>query len=151
MATVANGNGSRRQAIVKILRDQAVGRQAELVRLLRKQGYEATQSSVSRDLRELGVGKMGDRYILPSAEHAPQHDEFAALNGFVREVRAAGATITVVRTATGSAQSVALAVDRAAWPEVVGTISGDDTIFVATSGARAQHKVIERLRTIFHV
>jgi transcriptional regulator of arginine metabolism len=151
MATEANGNGSRRQAIVKILRDQAVGRQAELVRLLRKQGYEATQSSVSRDLKELGVGKMGDRYVLPTAEHAPKHDDFAALSGFVHEIRPAGSTITVVRTAIGSAQSVALAVDRAEWPEVVGTISGDDTIFVATSGAREQHKVIERLRTIFHV
>jgi transcriptional regulator of arginine metabolism len=151
MATEANGNSGRRQAIVRILRDHVVGRQAELVRLLHKEGYEATQSSVSRDLKELGVGKMGDRYILPPAEHAPTHDDFAALSGFVREIRPAGSTITVVRTAIGSAQSVALAVDRAEWPEVVGTISGDDTIFVATSGARGQHKVIERLRTIFHV
>ena len=151
MANGLNGNGSRRQAIVKILRDQAVGRQADLVRLLKRQGHEATQSSVSRDLKELGVGKMGHRYILPPAEHTPTHDEFAALSGFVREIRAAGSTITVVRTATGSAQSVALAVDRAEWPEVVGTISGDDTIFVATNGPREQHKVIERLRTIFHV
>jgi len=146
-----NGNGSRRQAIVKILRDQAVGKQAELVRLLKKQGYDATQSSVSRDLQELGVGKIGHRYVLPAAEPSPTRNDFAALSGFVREIKPAGATITVVRTAIGSAQSVALAVDRAAWPEVVGTISGDDTIFVATSGAREQHKVIERLRSIFHV
>jgi transcriptional regulator of arginine metabolism len=151
MAAEANGNGGRRQAIVRILREQPVARQAELVRLLKKQGHDATQSSVSRDLKELGVGKMGDRYILPPADHAPTHDEFAPLTGFVREVRAAGTTITVVRTTTGSAQSVALAVDRAAWPEVVGTISGDDTIFVATSGAREQHKLIERLRSIFYV
>jgi transcriptional regulator of arginine metabolism len=150
MASETNGGG-RRQAIVRILREHAVGRQAELVRLLRREGHDATQSSVSRDLRELGVGKMGDRYILPPAEHAPSHDEFAALSGFVREVRPAGSTITVVRTTTGGAQSVALAVDRAEWPEVVGTISGDDTIFVATSGARAQARLIERLRSIFHV
>jgi transcriptional regulator of arginine metabolism len=146
-----NGNASRRQAIVKILRDQAVAKQEELVRLLKKQGYEATQSSVSRDLQELGVGKIGHRYVLPAVEHSPTRDDFAALSGFVREIKPAGSTITVVRTSIGSAQSVALAVDRAAWPEVVGTISGDDTIFVATSGARGQHKVIERLRTIFHV
>ena len=144
-------NGARRVAIVRILKEQTVARQAELVRLLKKQGHDATQSSVSRDLKELGVGKMGDRYILPPSEHAPTHDDFAALAGFVREVRPAGATITVVRTSTGSAQSVALAVDRAAWPEVVGTISGDDTIFIATNGTRDQHRVIDRLRSIFHV
>ncbi|HZF17190.1 MAG TPA: hypothetical protein VE046_14725 [Steroidobacteraceae bacterium] len=146
-----NGNASRRQAIVKILRDQPVGKQAELVRLLKRQGYEATQSSVSRDLQELGVGKIGHRYVLPAAEHSPTRNDFAALSGFVREIKAAGSTITVVRTSIGSAQSVALALDRAEWPEVVGTISGDDTIFVATNGAREQHKVIERLRTLFQV
>ena len=108
-----NGNGSRRQAIVKILRDQAVAKQEELVRLLKKQGYEATQSSVSRDLQELGVGKIGHRYVLPAAEHSPTPNDFAALSGFVREIKPAGSTITVVRTSIGSAQSVALAVDRA--------------------------------------
>ncbi len=144
-------NGARRVAIVRILKEQAVARQVQLVRLLKKLGHDATQSSVSRDLKELGVGKMGDRYILPPGEHATTHDDFATLAGFVREVRPAGAAITVVRTSTGGAQSVALAVDRAAWPEVVGTISGDDTIFVATHGVRDQQRVIERLRSVFHV
>ena len=140
----------RRSAIVKILREQAVGRQADLVRLLRRHGHEATQSSVSRDLRELGVHKAGDRYILAEAVESV-NDDFGALSGFVREVRAAGPSLTVVRTTIGAAQSVAVAVDRAQWPEVVGTISGDDTIFVATAGSREQQKLLQRLHTIFRI
>jgi transcriptional regulator of arginine metabolism len=63
----------------------------------------------------------------------------------------AGASLTVVRTSIGAAQSVAVAIDRAEWPEVVGTISGDDTIFIATEDARAQRKLRERLREIFRI
>jgi transcriptional regulator of arginine metabolism len=140
----------RRAAIVRILRDQAVGRQADLVRLLRRSGHEATQSSVSRDLRELGVLKAGDRYVLRTGLESGE-GEFGALAGFVREIRPAGSSITVVKTATGAAQSVALAVDRAQWPEVVGTISGDDTIFIATDGAPQQQKVLQRLHSAFRV
>ncbi len=140
----------RRNAILKIVREQAVGRQADLVRLLRRLGHEATQSSVSRDLRELGVLKAGDRYVL-MVEREPVNGDFDALAGFVREVRPAGVSLTVVRTTVGAAQSVAVAVDRAQWPEVVGTISGDDTIFVATTGAREQQKLLQRLHSIFHV
>lgn len=141
----------RRTAIMKILREQAVGRQADLVRLLRKQGHDATQSSVSRDLRELGVLKAGDRYILITEVLEPVNDDFGALAGFVREVRPAGASVTVVKTTVGAAQSVAVAMDRAQWPEVVGTISGDDTIFVATAGAREQQKLLQRLHSIFRI
>lgn len=138
----------RRAAIVRILREQAVGRQADLVRLLRRSGHEATQSSVSRDLRELGVLKAGDRYVLRD-ELAPGEGEFGSLAGFVREIRAAGPSITVVKTATGAAQTVALAIDRAQWPEVVGTISGDDTLFIATPGAAQQQRVLQRLHSAF--
>jgi transcriptional regulator of arginine metabolism len=55
----------------------------------------------------------------------------------------------VLRTTTGAAQSVALAIDKAHWPEIVGTIAGDDTIFIATDGARAQRKLRDRLRSNF--
>jgi len=141
----------RRAAIVKILSEQVVGRQADLVRLLRKHGHEATQSSVSRDLRELGVLKAGDRYVLRPTMLGPADGEFAALAGFVREIRPAGPSLTVVRTTVGTAQSIAVAVDRAEWPEVVGTISGDDTIFIATPGAAQQQKVLQRLHTLFRL
>src|ERR1700759_467590 len=139
---------ARRTTLAKIIREQKVGRQTELVDLLRKLGHIATQSSVSRDLRELGVAKLGDRYVLPEAGLAPKND-FATLRQFVNARLTAGTNLTVLKTTVGSAQSVAVAIDTAQWPEVVGTISGDDTIFIATSGAAAQRKLSDRLIALF--
>jgi transcriptional regulator of arginine metabolism len=148
-ADIDNSNApARRTALAKIIREQAVGRQAELVAMLRKHGHTATQSSVSRDLRELGVAKQGDRYVLPEPGAGIKRD-FASLKQFVSTVQTAGTNLTVLKTAVGAAQSVAVAIDTARWPEVIGTISGDDTIFIATSGAREQHKLGERLHALF--
>jgi transcriptional regulator of arginine metabolism len=141
---------ARREALRRIINDTAVGRQADLVRLLARAGHRATQSSISRDLRELGVAKQGDRYVIPD-ESAPARDRFSAVAGFVREVRPAGSSLTVVRTTAGAAQSVAIVLDRAQWPEVVGTISGDDTIFVATENSTAQRRLLARLHDVFRV
>jgi transcriptional regulator of arginine metabolism len=138
---------ARRSVLAKIIREQAVGRQSELVTMLRKHGHSATQSSVSRDLRELGVAKQGDRYMLP--ERSAVKNDLSSLKQFVSSQMTAGTNLTVLKTTVGSAQSVAVAIDTARWPEVVGTISGDDTIFIATAGARAQRKLGERLRSLF--
>ncbi|MEY4933326.1 MAG: hypothetical protein RLZZ403_1646, partial [Pseudomonadota bacterium] len=142
---------SRRAAILRILRESPVHKQEELVKVLKKQGFDATQSSVSRDLRELGVAKAGDRYIIPAQEDMAPANPFAAVARFVLEMRTAGPSLTVLRTMTGSAQSVTVAIDKAAWPEVVGTISGDDTIFIATEDVRDQRKLADRLRAVFNV
>ena len=139
---------ARRTVLAKIIREQAVGRQTELVAMLRKQGHAATQSSVSRDLRELGVAKMGDRYVLPEAAVASKND-FSTLKQFVNARLTAGTNLTVLKTTVGSAQSVAVAIDTARWPEVIGTLSGDDTIFIATAGAREQRKLGSRLLALF--
>lgn len=149
MATDPHAQLHRRDAIVRILRQTAVGRQAELVRLLRGAGFEATQSSVSRDLRELGVVKGADRYLLPAVEDALTPSHFEDVKAFLKGYRTAGASLTVIRTTIGTAQSVAIAIDKAHWPEIVGTIAGDDTIFIATAGARAQHRLHARLRSTF--
>jgi transcriptional regulator of arginine metabolism len=146
--TDQNSAPARRSMLAKIIREQTVGRQTELVALLRKSGHAATQSSVSRDLRELGVAKMGDRYVLPGAGLPPKND-FSTLKQFVNARLTAGGNLTVLKTTTGSAQSVAVAIDTAQWPEVVGTISGDDTIFIATAGPRAQRELGRRLLAIF--
>lgn len=139
----------RRDAILRILRQTEVGKQAELVELLRGEGFEATQSSVSRDLRELGVVKGADRYLLPAVEDALTPSHFEDLQAFVKGYRAAGPNLTVLRTTAGAAQSVAIALDKARWPEVVGTIAGDDTIFIATGGARTQRRLHAHLHSIF--
>jgi transcriptional regulator of arginine metabolism len=141
----------RRGAIVRILRDGLVRRQADLVRLLRKAGHDVTQSSISRDLRDLGVLKASGRYVLPPDGPPEAGNDFATVAQFVRGVRTAGDCLTIVRTAIGAAQSVAVAIDRAQWPEVAGTISGDDTIFVATAGAPEQEELLRRLQATFNV
>jgi transcriptional regulator of arginine metabolism len=149
MATDLNNQTLRRAALVRILRQSPVGRQAELVRLLRREGFEATQSSVSRDLRDLGVAKAADRYLLPDVEDALSPSHFESVRTFVKSCRGAGPTLTVIRTTSGAAQSVALAIDKARWTEVVGTLAGDDTIFIACDSARGQRRLLERLRTTF--
>jgi len=142
---------ARRTMLAKIIREQTVGRQSELVAMLRKHGLVATQSSVSRDLRELGVAKLGDRYVLSDdlPDAGGVKNDFSALKQFVSAQMTAGTNLTVLKTTVGSAQSVAVAIDTARWPEVVGTISGDDTIFIATAGPREQRKLGDRLRAIF--
>jgi transcriptional regulator of arginine metabolism len=139
----------RRNAILRILRGDVVRRQSDLAQLLKREGFDVTQSSVSRDLRELGVLKASGRYLVPPDEVSRANGNFGALSQFVRTVRAAGNSITVIRTTIGAAASVAVALDKAEWPEVVGTISGDDTIFLATADSRAQHRLIDRLNALF--
>ena len=140
----------RRNAILRLLRGSSVRKQDELVDLLRREGYEVTQSSVSRDLRDLGVLKASGRYLPPDATQRTL-DDFGTLRQFVRGVATAGDALTVLRTTAGAAQSVAIAIDKAEWPEVVGTLSGDDTIFIATGTASAQAAVVGRLREVFRL
>jgi len=141
----------RRNAIVRLLRNGLVRKQGDLVHLLQRDGYAVTQSSISRDLRDLGVLKAGGRYAMPPDEVARANGNFGALAQFVRQILPAGNCLTVVRTTIGAAASVAVAIDKAEWPEVVGTISGDDTIFIATHGEPAQTQLISRLRSNFRV
>jgi transcriptional regulator of arginine metabolism len=141
----------RQSAIVRILRGGQVRRQEDLVRLLKEEGHDVTQSSVSRDLRVLGVSKAGGRYVLPPDDTTRANGDFGMLAQFVRELRRAGPSITVLRTTIGAAQSVAVAIDKAEWPEVAGTISGDDTIFIATANGREQDELVNRLQSIFRV
>jgi transcriptional regulator of arginine metabolism len=140
----------RRNAILRLLRGASVRKQGELVDLLRREGHAVTQTSISRDLRDLGVLKAGGRYLPPDATQRAL-DDFGTLRQFVRGVATAGGSLTVLRTTVGAAQSVAIAIDKAEWPEVVGTISGDDTIFIATDTAAAQTAVVARLRDLFRL
>src|SRR5512139_2170710 len=96
-----SATGDRRDALRRIIRTGTVGRQADLVRLLEREGFDVTQSSVSRDLRDLGVAKVGDRYVLPEdAASAPVAD-FEAVAQFVQGFRPAGPNLIVIRTTIG--------------------------------------------------
>ncbi len=134
----------RRETIRQLLSRGPQDTQQSLVDALTAAGHIATQSSVSRDLRELGVIKTGRGYELPQVEQT-KVGHMAAVTGLMRGMHPAGPNLLVVRTAIGAAQRVALAFDRSDWVEIVGNIGGDDTVFVATDSAAAQKKLIAKI------
>jgi len=127
-----------------MLQKGPVETQGSLVAALTSAGYPATQSSVSRDLREVGAIKTSRGYELPAGSH-DDDDQLAAVAELLRSIQPAGPNLLVVRTAIGAAQRVALAFDRCNWPEVIGNIGGDDTVFVATDSGSAQKNLITRI------
>ena len=149
MPIATESRQKRQRAIQDILRHRPVGNQAQLVALLQEQGIPATQSSVSRDLKQLGISKLDQGYaeIVPSSNDAAR--ELGLVAEFVRDIQPAGPHLTVIRTGVGAAQRVAVYLDRSNWPEIVGTLSGDDTIFVATRNGTEQRQFIARLRNCF--
>ncbi len=137
-------------AIEKIVDKEAVRNQTELLQRLKKLGFRVTQPSVSRDLQEMGVAKVGGRYVLAKTLSAGDRPatRLAEVALFIAKVTAAGPHLLVVRTTTGMASSVALAVDGAGWPEVAGTVAGDDTLFIATTGRAHQLRVHARIAAL---
>ena len=134
----------RRDTLRELLRRAPVGTQQSLVDALQKRGHVATQSSVSRDLKELGAVKTVRGYELPPSDQV-RDGEFDRVAEFLREVTPAGPNLLVIKTAIGAAQRVALALDRSNWPEMIGNIGGDDTVFVATATATTQKILIARI------
>lgn len=134
----------RRDTIRRLLLRAPADTQQALVDALTSRGLHATQSSVSRDLKDIGAIKTARGYELPGSEDGDK-DELSGVSGFIRSVTPAGSNLTVVRTAVGAAQRVALALDRSNWPEMVGNIGGDDTVFVATDSAAGQKTLIARI------
>jgi transcriptional regulator of arginine metabolism len=143
----------RLQILREILQTEDVRNQDELVQALARQNILVTQSSICRDLRELQVAKRAGRYCLPEPQLTDAADStpFADLAPLFRSALPAGPHLLVVRCVPGGASRVGLAIDTAGWPEVVGTVAGDDTLFVATTGLRATTHVAERLQALFRI
>ncbi len=137
----------RRDTIRELLLGGPAATQKALVDALTERGFDATQSSVSRDLKDLGVVKTPQGYELPPTD-VTGDDEIAKVGDLLRDLKPAGPNLLVIKTAIGAAQRVALALDRSGWPEIVGNVGGDDTILVATANAAAQHKVIARINLL---
>jgi len=144
MPNSVEDQSERRAAIQQLLRARPAATQQSLVDALLGQGLVATQSSVSRDLRELGAIKTGNGYELPDTDQAGDR-QMADVAGLLRDISPAGPNLLVIRTAIGAAQRVALALDRSDWPEMVGNIGGDDTVFVATESSSSQKHLISRI------
>jgi transcriptional regulator of arginine metabolism len=130
-------NKSYRQSqILKLVRTRSLRTQQELARSLRAVGIRATQVTLSRDIRDLGLVKTAEGYARPAESAAPAGPELATvLREFLLDVRVAQ-NLLVLITPPAHANSVAEALDRAAWPEVTGTVAGDNTILVIAPTAK---------------
>lgn len=133
----------RQQAIVEIIRKERVFTQEQLADLLAERGIDATQVTLSRDMRELGLAKTTEGYRqLQTAPSGPSVEETAA--EFLTGIRVAR-NLVVLKTRTGSASPLAVALDQANWPEIVGTIAGDDTILVIAPDDESAQSIRRRL------
>ena len=144
---------------MKIVREQSVHSQEELLRLLRRHGVTVTQPTLSRDLREIGLVKTANGYVAPGdlasvtpiAAFTPRetlNERFEqAVREYVTAADAAG-NLVVIRTPIAAAQPVASAIDGANLDDVLGTIGGDDTIFVALRTPGAAHALVRRIQHI---
>tara|TARA_B100000963_G_scaffold352070_1_gene364694 strand:- start:2797 stop:3267 length:471 start_codon:yes stop_codon:yes gene_type:complete len=134
----------RREALKQLLSKSNSQTQNMLVIALNELGYKSTQSSISRDLKELGALKSSKGYKLPE-ENKTNGNQFAQVKDLLVGMFPAGPNLLVVSTAVGAAQRVALAFDRCNWSEIVGSIGGDDTVFVATQSMSAQRSIISKI------
>ena len=137
----------RRNQILELITRDRVTTQEELRRKLADRGIRVTQATVSRDLDKLGLAKTRKGYIVAGAGTPPpdaQPDVSLLLKEFLRDAHQAG-NLVVLKTRPGNAHTVAEALDRQSWPEIVGTVAGDDTIFIATHQPRDAQKAHRRI------
>lgn len=143
----------RHAAILRIVRRDRVESQERLRGLLKAEGYAVTQATLSRDLRLLGLAKVaatdgGSRYAAPPEGVAGIRPHLEQLLPTLLVSLDAVGPFLVVKTATGAAQPLAVAVDGAGWPELIGTIAGDDTLLLITKSQRARRAIHVRLKEL---
>jgi transcriptional regulator of arginine metabolism len=126
----------RHDVLIELLKEKKYSKQSDVVSALKRLGYVVTQASVSRDFTELGIDKVGGRYM-PRSELGGQGE----FGGLVSGIEYASPFLSVVKTSAGAASIVAAKLDKRSIAGVLGTIAGDDTIFVATKNKTAQNQL----------
>ncbi len=146
----------RQTTILELVRAHEVASQEELRRLLRQRGWDVTQATLSRDLRELRLVRVptddGSRYAPADGDRASSEGSRAAaldvlLPQLFASVDGVG-ELVVLRTVPGGAQPIASALDSERWSDVLGTVGGDDTILLVCRSTAARDRVVRRLRTL---
>lgn len=140
-----NSVKNRRRVILDAIAGRRIETQEQMVAALGERGIEASQASVSRDITALRLVKADGRWTAPTRELAIANPHEERIAGRLRSVTPAGDHLLVLRTPPGEAQGVALALDNLEPEGVVGTVAGDDTIFVATVDAKAGEALARRL------
>ena len=154
MYTVTDVKEQRHRAIAELIRSQPLASQDELAERLADQGFAVTQATISRDLEQLGAakvrrdGRLG--YALPDQIATGSQGStqlVTVLRDWVRAIDVAG-NLVVLKTPPGSAHLIGVALDQSTLPEVVGTICGDDTVFIAVRDAAQAPHFAQRLRDL---
>jgi transcriptional regulator of arginine metabolism len=139
----------RHFAIRQIIATHAVANQDDLRQLLENEGFETTQATLSRDLKELGVGRVhtpgGMRYVLDSGS---EENRLASLIAYEIEWIECNEALVIVRTLAGRASGVAEIIDGFRHPDILGTLAGDNTIFIAPRSVASIPTIVEDLRRI---
>src|SRR5580700_6936981 len=137
-------NKSYRQGqILKLIRSKNLHPREHLARSLRTIGIPATQVTLSRDIRDLGLVKTPDGYVLAAEAATNGPDIETVVREFVLDIRIAQ-NLLVLRTAPGHANSVGVELDKANWPEIAGTVAGDDTVLVIAPDTRTASALREK-------
>jgi transcriptional regulator of arginine metabolism len=142
---VNSRRAQRLRKLLELLATRELRTQEEVAAALEAEGWQVTQSSVSRDIASLHLVKVDGVYRRPERHHAARSGHAQALADSVLSYAPAGDALIVLHTPPGEAGRVGLALDRLAWPDVVGTIAGDDTIFVAVRDSAAQRRMLAAL------
>ena len=142
----------RQGAIRELIAARPVGSQEELRRLMLQRGWDVTQSTLSRDLREMRVARVPDvdgaRYALTGVSEEGGHPALETLLPPLFDRVDGVGELVVLRTMPGGAQSIAVALDGEDWPDVLGTIAGDDTILIVCRSSAARERLVRRLAAI---
>ncbi len=138
----------RHHRILELVAKAPLGTQQELCARLAEMGVNVTQATLSRDIKELGLIKTSQGYVPPAEEPASSQPSLAHVLGqFALDVREAQ-NLLVVKTTPGSAQPVAVALDNTGWPELMGTIAGDDTLLAVAFTRKGAKAVSKRIREL---
>ncbi len=144
---------NRQRTMVELIQRYDIGTQEELAEKLREAGFSVTQATVSRDIREMKLSKVprldgGQKYVVLEQDEEHQGDRFIrVLHDAFSSVEAAQ-NLLVVKTVSGMARAAATALDALEFPEVMGCIAGDDTIFVASRSVEEAHMLMDKIRSI---
>lgn len=138
----------RHLKILELINTRAIHTQEELAEALTGAGWEVTQSSVSRDIAALRLVKVDGAYRRAPRGTSTQDPDERRIAESVLSFEPAGDVLVVLHTPPGDANRVGVALDRLAWPDVVGTIAGDDTIFLAMKDTAAQRRVVRQIRRL---
>lgn len=141
---------NRHEKIVELIEENDLETQEELAEKLREAGYDVTQATVSRDIRELKLSKMPvgggrQKYVLIKEQHGEMSDKYARVLREGMSGMGLAQTLLVVKTVPGMAMAVAAALDAMRMKEIVGTIAGDDTIMLAVRSEKEAEVVREKI------